>query len=658
MNALRLVAALQDALPDTSFQRFVRGGPTTPPPLPDPVAKFFGLIFNAPAWMWVIAIGVGLVAAALVAQVVYKNRLALKAWFVAKDRVAKGAMFGAVGIMLALFAVAGTASWNYTQHDNDFCGSCHVMEGAWNKFASDAGKHSKLECHDCHQQSIYVSARQLVLWVANKPQEIPEHAPVPNQRCESCHNTKEDDMWTRVKETAGHRTHLESDSTALKDVKCVTCHGKEVHAFIPAKQTCGTSGCHENLQIKLGKMAEQTTLHCNQCHQFTAEVPLLATRDSAAGTMRPGKQECLACHEMQRVLTGYDASREPHNSTCGTCHNPHTQETPAAAGRTCTTSGCHANWEETPFHVGTNHRKATGTDGNCLTCHAPHASKVDPSDCAGCHANVREQRKGTARKLPPMPFDTTRALRLSSALHAAPDEPPARGKGDVRLPDLPPSDRPAALGQSAAPDSFPHRRHTALACITCHVDPDDTRGGRLTFETPRGCQICHHQAPKTNDCADCHATASLEPAREVVVRVAGPDRPPRERRVLFRHAEHRGRSCVSCHQVPVTLAPSAPAATCADCHADHHTAGRACAECHTTPQLREAHAKDVEASHQRCDACHAASTVARLVPDRSFCLTCHTPEQRAHYPARECTTCHQLTTPEGYRPKLVGGAKP
>ncbi|MCA9722291.1 MAG: hypothetical protein KC489_07795, partial [Gemmatimonadetes bacterium] len=91
--------------------------------------------------------------------------------------------------------------------------------------------------------------------------------------------------WERIATTAGHRTHLESDSTALKDVQCVTCHGAEVHAFLPASQTCGQSGCHENLKITLGKMAEQTTWHCNTCHQFTAEVPLLATRDSAAGTL-------------------------------------------------------------------------------------------------------------------------------------------------------------------------------------------------------------------------------------------------------------------------------------------------------------------------------------------------------------------------------------
>ena len=67
----------------------------------------------------------------------------------------------------------------------------------------------------------------------------------------------------------------------------------------------------DGLEIKLGGMAQQTTLHCVQCHEFTAEVPLLATRDSAAGTLRPGQGQCLACHEMRRMLEEFDVVAEP-----------------------------------------------------------------------------------------------------------------------------------------------------------------------------------------------------------------------------------------------------------------------------------------------------------------------------------------------------------
>jgi nitrate/TMAO reductase-like tetraheme cytochrome c subunit len=270
---------LQAETPDTTFDRFVRGLPTVEPPVPDPVASVFAAIFNAPTWAWVVAIAIGVIGGGLLLRTAWTRRLALRDWFVSRDRGAKALLLGSFGAIFLFVAVTGTASWNYMQHDNDFCSSCHVMEGPWNKFARDAGKHSVLKCHDCHQQSIIASSRELMLWVANKPEEIPTHSPVPNARCESCHNTQQDEMWTRVAETAGHRTHMESDSSALAEVQCVTCHGAEVHAFVPASRTCGQSGCHETLEIKLGKMAEQTALHCNMCHQFTAEVPRLATRD-------------------------------------------------------------------------------------------------------------------------------------------------------------------------------------------------------------------------------------------------------------------------------------------------------------------------------------------------------------------------------------------
>lgn len=649
---LPLLPLQQVETPDTTFERFVRGLPTVEPPVPDKIAQVFAAIFNAPTWAWVLGLIVAVVGTLWLLRTAWLRRVGLRTWFVTRHRGAKLLLLGSFGALFLFVGLAGAASWNYMQHDNDFCSSCHVMEGPWNKFGVDAGKHSVLQCHNCHQQSIVASTRELMLWVANKPEDIPSHEPVPNERCLECHNTQEDELWTRVAETAGHRTHMESDSTALDSVQCVTCHGSEVHAFIPASRTCGNSGCHEGLQIKLGKMAQQTALHCNQCHQFTAEVPRLATRDSAAGTMRPGRRQCLGCHEMQRVLTGYVEELEPHNSTCGTCHNPHTQETPQEAGESCTTAGCHANWRETPFHTGTSHRRV---GEQCLTCHAPHASKVDPSDCVACHTAVRERSPAGVRRLPPLPFDTTRVLRMGSATHPESFEDLGRGKGDVRPPDLPPSSRPAEP-QPVATDTFPHRRHTSLACINCHVSPGTQGGNRLTFQAPRGCQICHHQSATTSNCASCHRAEAIAGAVSTTIAVTIPRKPARARLVQFAHPEHTAVRCADCHTTPVTLAPAAEVRQCASCHGDHHTAGRGCVACHTTDQLQTAHRDTPTNAHRRCDACHTAATVAQLIPDRSFCLTCHTPAQTEHYPQRECTSCHMLTTPAGWRPSLQGGA--
>ncbi len=639
-----LVALLQSAQDTASLHRFKVGVPPKPPPIPGEVATVLRAVFNAPLWMWVIAILVGVVAAVIIVRLLWTRRRSIRDWLVTRDRGVKLALGASLAFLVGVAAWGGAKSWDYMEHENAFCAGCHIMDGAWNKFALDAGKHSDLKCHDCHKQSLYASTRQLVLWVANRPEKIPPHAPVPDGRCEACHAKNESEKWTRIKETAGHRTHLESDSTALADVQCATCHGIAVHAFIPAKETCGQSGCHEQLEIRLGKMAQQTTLHCNQCHQFTAEVPRLATRDSAAGTLRPGNQQCLACHEMQRILAGFDPAREPHKAVCGTCHNPHTQETPQAAGKTCTEAQCHGNWRDTPFHVGAAHRRV---GEQCLTCHAPHAAKLDASDCVACH-NTVNRRPGT-RFRPPLPFDTARALRPPERQDSRLEEP-VRGKGDVPPSDLPPAVLPAVL-PPAPPDSFPHARHRRLACLTCHAT--GTRHGRLTFEQPRGCQICHHQRPQQSDCATCHRPGERLQPVPMTIGIAIRDSAARSRPVKFDHPVHAALRCVQCHTEPVTLAPASAARGCRDCHSDHHAAGRTCATCHTGEQLRLAHGKNLAASHRACDACHTASTVALLTPDRSFCLTCHQP-QLDHYVRGQCATCHFLKPPAEFRPHLLG----
>ena len=124
---------------------------------------------------------------------------------------------------------------------------------------------------------------------------------------------------------------------------------------------------------------------------------------------------------MQKVLADFDEAKDPHGGKCGTCHNPHVQKTAAAAVKSCTTAGCHANWRDEPFHVGASHKQIAP---QCLTCHVPHAAKVDASNCEGCHLSVRSR----GRLRPPLPFDTTKALRRADAT-IAPEPPDATYAG-------------------------------------------------------------------------------------------------------------------------------------------------------------------------------------------------------------------------------------
>lgn len=639
-------------------------------PLPGGAAEVFRFFLNLPSWLQAAGAIVGALVALLVLAYLWRRRAEILTWIRTRERAVKLGLGAGAFVLAVGLAGAGFAGWDYVEHENGFCTGCHVMEKAWGAFAAKAGKHDTLGCHDCHQQSMYASLRQLYLWVAERPVEIAAHATIPDRVCEKCHaDATGDALWQRVKTTAGHRVHLESDSSALRDVRCVTCHGLEVHAFVPSSRTCGQSGCHENLDIRLGGMAQQTSLHCNSCHQFTAEVPVLATLDSASGTLVPKNRQCLGCHEMQQMLVGFDPAKDPHTGTCGACHNPHTQETPRAAAQTCTTAACHSTWRAEPFHLGASHRRV---NQQCTLCHQPHAARVDASDCTGCHTTVSTAPGNRVRA--PLPFDTTRALR-PTALHSGirteapnasiPAELVTAGESDVGGigwgVDAWPRDAPLFAGgaHTQAPparDSFPHPRHRRLACLTCHLTTDPSR--RLTFEQPRGCLICHHQRPATSDCAECHQAEELVRPLPATVTVTVRDHAPRVRRATFAHQAHDELRCTQCHVTPVTLAPSPAVAQCSDCHAEHHAERRDCAACHAGGvggDLRPVHTPPNDA-HRFCGTCHKLETVAHLVPARPFCLTCHEP-QREHYPDRECTVCHLQTSPEAWRRQLGAGGR-
>ena len=629
-----------------------------PPPLPGGVAAVLRFFFNLPQWFQIGGFFVGVAVAAWLLVYVWRRRVQIAAWIKTRQRGVKIGLATAAAVAAIGAAGFGTVSWNYMQHDNGFCTGCHIMKGPFQRFTGS--RHDSLSCHSCHQQSIFASTRQLYLWVADRPEKIKMHAKVPTRVCAGCHiqGDKEKEKWKRIATTAGHRVHLESDSSALRGVQCTTCHGLEVHRFVPVDSTCAQSGCHVNVRITLAKMSNQTDAHCTTCHRFTAEVPALATRDSARGTLVPQFKQCLSCHQMQAILADFDPARDPHRGTCGFCHNPHVQKQPAEAAQTCASAKCHADWRDA-FHVGKNH---VAVAQNCILCHEPHHAKVDASDCAGCHAAVKQRRAGK-RLNPPLPFDTTAALRRVSVrpwvdpgLAPGVSYAPRKNKGDGPFfGDPPPGGAPRG-GNVAAADTFPHARHKALSCITCHTSRSQRT--RLTFQPPRGCQICHHQAPATNDCAVCHRPTELLTPESVTVQVTVAGRPRRDHAARFDHDKHRAVKCVVFHTTPVTLDPDPKTAACTACHDDHHARGRRCVACHSgeAPEVRAAHAPPAEA-HVACAACHAATVVAGLVPDRALCVSCHG-KQVDHYPTRECTVCHFGVTPEALRPRLLKAAPP
>lgn len=621
----------------------------TTPPLPGGVAIMVRTIFGVPRWIQIggaiLAVLVGIVVVGLL----WTRRARIIGWLRTRSRQIQLTLAGSALVLVCVAAFAGKKSWDYMQHDNGFCTGCHVMERPFGRFEQFAGKHEDRKCHDCHQQSIFASGRQLVLWVANRPNDIGKHAPVPNSRCESCHQVVGGrEPWQHALRLAGHRVHFESDSAVLRGLTCVKCHGAEIHHFIPANRTCQQSGCHEQQSVRLAGMTKLPTISCVTCHAFRADLPGLATYDSAVRALVPAKSQCLSCHGMQGRPSGYVTDKDPHKGSCGSCHDVHTDTRATDARTSCVK--CHAAVAQNPFHSGANHRRVAA---QCLVCHEPHAASVDASDCVGCHTAV--QRRGQFH--PPLPFDTAAVLRRRIAgaatqsllEHAGETVLDHRGKGDA-LPEQPPSRDSPIVRADLSADSFPHSRHTSLPCLTCHAV---NTGNRLVFEVPRGCDLCHHQSlmagtVSATDCARCHTAAKLAAARPMIVGVGVAGKPPVARTVGFRHEVHQQTPCAACHQPP-NIVPPDSIRSCQACHAQHHEAQRTCTACHNRPETPPAHSRT---THVGCDECHTPSRIAALTPSRTFCLTCHAAQQ-AHLPGRECTTCHFLATPAEFQPRLM-----
>ena len=627
------LAALQEVLPHQ-----VRESMESPfPSWAAPLSRF---LFSVPQWVMIGGIVLAGVVFVGLAALVWWRREALVAGWRARSRQFRLAGVGGSAVLVLIGAGLGWQSWSFMQHDNEFCQSCHIMDVPFEKFTSS--EHSLLQCHDCHQQPISASIRQVYLWVLDRPEEIGEHAPVPNTVCGTCHIQQHpDSVWQRIVATAGHRVHLESDS--LPDLMCVNCHGIEIHRFVPVDQTCGQSGCHEpeKTQVVLGSMAGQNDLHCVACHRFTAPVAEEAAMDTARAALLPHQEQCFSCHQMRDQLVNFDPELEPHGAVCGTCHNPHTQESPELADESCASSACHADADTlTPFHRGL----APEVAGDCVGCHRAHTFLVEGENCASCHGNIAGARRPQAAVQQRGP-----AVPAVARTSAEPDAPVRLvsmyvGLRQTRAPiggTLTRVAKAHALQQQVQA-GFEHASHAAIACTDCHSF--DTTHGAITARAERGCMECHHTSPVVDrGCEACHAGGPAPGAVTMAIRL-GVWSAARTREVRFDHDEHADVACATCHTGEIERAAST---ACAACHSEHHSPDADCALCHAPPPA-DAHSIAVHSEGCAGSGCHEDRAIPALARTRPFCLSCHQ-DLGDHEPGRNCAACHQVPDAGGRR---------
>ena len=652
--ALQQAGAVRDTVPADSV--------VVESPLPGGAAAIARFLFNTvPQWVQIGGVFAGVVVGLAVAVIVWKRRERIVAWFRAKPPAWKMGFAAVMLVLLGGVGFVGLKSWNFMMHDNGFCTGCHVMNVPFRKFT--ASEHSELGCHDCHRQGMTANVRQLYQWVAERPEEIGAHAPVPNRICAECHIQRDaDSTWKRISATAGHAIHLNARSPAMRDMQCVTCHGEEVHRFKPAEQTCAQSGCHDAVRIELGRMAGQSSLHCSTCHQFTAPTVEANPTDSARAALVPNQEQCLECHEMREQMRTFKPENDPHDGVCGACHNPHTQTTTKGAYQSCGTSNCHARSDTlTAMHRGLTGRHKLET---CGACHVAHTWKAQATDCRSCHTGISDPAVRVPRppnEFRPAPQGEPSASPLKVFPHgdASPTRrfhQPGSGAGDP-VPLIPASFSgktltpltiattaflPVAAGrirsrpffsQQADSARFAHARHESVTCTTCHTTTA-AHGGLKG--TARQCTACHHgNTAVGRACERCHAPLEIAPPRRLTVQVnLTVARAPVSRTVAFEHGRHANLTCEQCHAQDLRRSVQK---SCESCHSEHHEVTRNCAGCHTS--VRESHNRALHATGCGGSGCHVQERTAATTPARGVCLACHM-EQADHKPGRECAPCH------------------
>ena len=527
------------------------------------------------------------------------------------------ALYAVLGVVLLGGIILTYRAYEFIQHDNDFCNSCHLMAQPFAKFNQSA--HRALGCKSCHRPSLVQRSRMALVAVTKNPSKVGEHAPVSNERCGECHVAGDPQKWKLISTSAGHRVHLESSNPALAGMQCITCHATSIHQFSTAAKTCAQSGCHENAKIQLGRMSN-LEVHCSVCHEFNRPVSAQAPADSLSGKLQPRRADCLGCHAMRQRVRDLPAD-EPHKGVCGTCHNAHVQKTPQEAVKSCAAGTCHQRVDTvSAFHRGLGQ----GVLENCTTCHNAHDWKVKSTDCRACHSpSSLDRPRG---RIAPSPHKVEMMSGGAFELVLLPYRLLFAALQQVPL-------RATAPGQ---PRSFSHKLHEALNCTSCHST--DAAHGTVRIKTASDCQSCHHSERNEARCTSCHTAQELAGTRERSLTVKfSVWSSARNRTFGFAHESHTEIDCRACHQE----APKyATVLSCESCHASHHDVARTCTSCHERVADPRIHDRRV---HATCSGsgCHEAAALPQPVNARAVCLSCHT-RQVNHEPGGDCASCHLI----------------
>lgn len=551
------------------------------------------------------------------------------------------------------------------------CESCHLRHGVVGVMRLSADDPAL--CLSCHGEIAAGGARGPAPEGAAKARRAYTHPPEAALKCGSCHDP--------------HGAALPRMLRAAPREGCLSCHaaagfqGKSLHA--PGSADCLT--CHDpHGSERPAALAKAPEALCVSCHDGKAEA-----ERSGHGGARLEPSTCLSCHAPH--ASGGEgllrrAVHPPILADAGGCASCHDMESAKGGAPPLNAAGadlclsCHD--DPRAAGEGPDHRvHAAVADGECLTCHAPHASDIagllvapQVELCGTCHTEAESATAAKAKHAP--------ATETCTSCHA-----PHAGGGKLLVAAVPAlctgchDDIP---GQTAR--AHPHPPAAEGECLTCHAPHGSETKGILKETQTALCVTCHdtfgeelaarfrHDPAVKGECSACHephgAEAETMLPKDLGGRCLTCHEPLKsETAGLAPHAPFAEGECLSCH-VPHSsprehLLAAEPVLVCGTCH-DIGEAGSKtvhvpvkrgqCLTCHTPHAgygealLREPNVKTL------CLGCHVdtGKTLAQLdanlhPPFRdSTCLTCHT----AHVseadgllskpPAQLCTGCHSL----------------
>lgn len=349
-----------------------------------------------------------------------------------------------------------------------------------------------------------------------------------------------------------------------------------------ADEGCATAACHGGMMKKAN--AHPAADSCDSCHESTGGPHPQKGKKTFKLTKSP-PDLCTDCHDSP--ATKKHVHPPVKDGDCTTCHDPHASDQAslltAPVSELCTT--CHGDKTEAPVLHG------PVSAGDCTACHDPHQSDVDkllkveqPKVCFGCHSDL----------------ETTMAKK---------DVHPAIESGCTTCHDPHGSKNAKLLTEKGAD-----------LCFQCHGDIGDTVSHATVAHAPvasdKGCATCHSPHASDNDklllasekdtCTGCH--------KDVITK-----------QMTTLHGPIKEGHCTACHQPhgaenPHLLAKPFPAT---------------------------AYVGYTDQSYALCFGCHNPDLAK--YPDTGFATNFRDGERNLHYvhvhdadKGRSCRMCHDV----------------